>query len=169
MINSPLSSWPWSCILPFHEIAELINQTICSKEYYNSIHCNTTLINTITSYRQEDMSSTEMIDISIDTEMLDASISSYSYEDFLSCAPSQPCATGTTTQRCISDGTNSTADVSIDDSSSSKAALHTPSFSFLHIWRKYEGISTALHYCPLFLNFRKMTPFTAPYCLSASF
>ena len=53
-----------------------------------------------------------MIDISIDTEMLDASISSYSYEDFLSCAPSQPCATGTgtTTQRCISDGTNSTAD-----------------------------------------------------------
>ena len=65
-----------------------------------------------------------MIDISIDTEMLDASISSYSYEDFLSCAPSQPCATGTT-QRCISDGTNSTADVSIDDSSSSRANLHT--------------------------------------------
>ena len=116
-------------------MAELINQTISSKEYYNSIHCNTTLINTITSYRQEDMSATEMIDISIDTEMLDASISSYSYEDFLSCAPSQPCATGTgtTTQRCISDGTNSTADVSIDDSSCSKASLHTPSFSFLHI------------------------------------
>ena len=60
-------------------------------------------------YRQEDMSATEMIDISIDTEMLDASISSYSYEDFLSYAPSQPCATTTTTQRCISDGTNSTA------------------------------------------------------------
>jgi len=58
------------------------------------------------------MSATEMIDISIDTEMLDASISSYSYEDFLSCAPSQPCATGTT-QRCISDGTYSTADVSM--------------------------------------------------------
>ena len=62
------------------------------------------------------MCATEMIDISIDAEMLDASISSYSYEDFLSCAPSQQCATTTTTttttQRCISDGTNSTADVS---------------------------------------------------------
>ena len=60
------------------------------------------------------MCATEMIDISIDAEMLDASILSYSYEDFLSCAPSQQCATTTTTttQRCISDGTNSTADVS---------------------------------------------------------
>ena len=90
-----------------------------------------------------------MIDISIDTEMLDASISSYSYEDFLSCAPSQPCATGTTTQRCISDGTNTTADVSIDDSSSSRAIIyltHFPSFTSEGSVKGYQLPFIIAHY-----------------------
>lgn len=85
-----------------------------------------------------------MIDISIDTEMLDASISSYSYEDFLSCAPSQPCATGTTTQRCISDGTYSTADVSIDDSSSSSSSTPITSDGYTNILNVYDISSTIL-------------------------
>ena len=45
MINSPLSSW--SCILPFH--CELINQTI-SLNIIQFYTCNSTLINTNTSY-----------------------------------------------------------------------------------------------------------------------
>jgi len=100
------------------------------------------LIKQTLSYRQEDMSATEMIDFSIDTEMLDASISSYSYEDFLSCAPSQPCATGTTTQRCISDGTYSTADVSIDDSSSSSTPITSDGYT--NILNAYDVSSTIL-------------------------
>lgn len=96
-------------------------------------------------HRQKDMSSaTEMIDISIDTEMIDASIPShsYDYEDFLTCAPK--CATSTN-QQCISDGTKSTDDMSIDDPlSSSSSSTPITSERFTNILNVYDVSSNIL-------------------------
>ena len=89
-------------------------------------------------------SATEMIDISIDTEMIDASISShsYDYEDFLTCAPK--CATSNN-QQCISDGTKSTDDMSIDDPlSSSSSSTPITSERFTNILNVYDVSSNIL-------------------------
>ena len=149
MINSPLSSW--SCILPFH--CELINQTI-SLNIIQFYTCNSTLINTNTSYltrRYECYRNDWYLHRYRDAWCIHIVILLWRLP--LLCSESAMCYWHYYSTMhiwwykfyCWC--------------KHSMLANHLllPSFSLLHIWRKCEGITTALHYCPLFLNSSEVT------------